>query len=126
MENNPKIRLETNKDTSLDNKDDLHYKMLVQDAYNEFSAIERLASLSALSDEDFFKKIEGYDIKKFDEYYQDKGMEYNSDKVDELYPGYVAQFNRLVEKIKNKDISRSEIMSELKELYSETTESIAA
>ncbi len=126
MENNPKLRLESKDTNNNESKDKMHYKLLVQDAFNEFSGVSRIIDLKALNDEDFWSKVQSYNLKKFDEYHTERGVEVDTDGVDENYPGFIARFNRLVEKIRNSDISREELSLELKSLYEETTESITA
>lgn len=110
-----------------DNIDNVSYcKDVVQDAYNEFSGVERIIDLKQLDDVAFFEKIQSYNLKTFEEYNNNRNKEFSAESIEKYYPGFIEKFNTIVDKIKNNNISRAELDTSIKSLYEETKESIAA
>ncbi len=101
-------------------------KDVVQDAYNEFSAIERIIDLKQLSNEAFFEKVQSYKLKTFEEYNNARGKKFSESAIEKYYPGYIKNFNHIIEKIQSNQIKREELNTLIKALYTETKEALAA
>ncbi len=113
-------KIEKKSPAQLELEQQAYYKDLVQDVYNEFSTFERLIDFKGMSDEIFFEKIQSYNLKTFEEYNNSRNKNFDESLVNKYYPGFIKNFDNIVEKIKSNQLGRSEIKPLIEHLYNLT------
>ncbi len=113
-------KIEKKSPAQLELEQQAYYKDLVQDVYNEFSTFERLIDFKGMSDEIFFEKIQSYNLKTFEEYNNSRNKNFDESLVNKYYPGFIKNFDNIVEKIKSNQLGRSEIKPLIEPLYNLT------